>query len=209
MTPTDDPARRTALPRSSRFPESSTQTVIVASRANPASRRSFPAPTTSLATKTSWIPPATMASASETVCTQTPTAPRSSCIRAMVTLLWVLTWGLRATPAARAATAIRSRLRSSASRSTTRAGVSRSASHRPGDGTPDRVIDTPVSISPVRPRTGVQRCHPGRRRCPRRSDRGGRERCSVLSQASGMTWCTARLHGSRSCRCPRDTCPAP
>src|SRR4051812_18392804 len=78
-------------------------------------------------------PPAANTSASPTVATVSPTAPRSSWRRAISGHLWVFACGRRARPFARASAAVRSRFRWSTSRSTARYGVSMVVSevHRP------------------------------------------------------------------------------
>ena len=69
------------------------------------------------------IPPSASASASPSLAQHTPTAPAAIWRRAMSTLLCVLAWGRRATPARRANAAMAAMLRSNASTSTIRAGV--------------------------------------------------------------------------------------
>src|SRR6185437_8642744 len=72
-------------------------------------------------------PPATITSASPSVAQQMPSAPAAACISAMRRDLCVLACGRSATPTARACSAMAARLRSSASRSISSAGVSSSA----------------------------------------------------------------------------------
>src|SRR3954470_95171 len=69
-------------------------------------------------------PPAAMASASPVFCTHTPTAPACTCSLASIELLCILACGRHRSPCLRQKSAMRVRLRSMASRSTTRAGVS-------------------------------------------------------------------------------------
>ena len=90
------------------------------------------APTTWLETSTSGTPPRTMTSASETFWQQTPTAPCAIWRKAMTGLLWVLAWARKRTPAVCVASAMRFKLRSKASRSTSSAGVSTWSSAMPG-----------------------------------------------------------------------------
>ncbi len=71
-------------------------------------------------------PPSARASASPSLAQQAPIAPAAIWRRAISGLLWVLAWGRSFSPLAAAKAAIRSMLRVSASRSTTRAGVLRS-----------------------------------------------------------------------------------
>src|SRR5512143_103814 len=125
------PAVFAAAPRWPIAAASSTSTPIVASRASAARRASLPAPTISLVTSTSRIPAATKASASPTFWQQTPAAPRSICSSAIAGHLCDLACGRSAMPEPWVAFAIRSRLRSNASRSTTSAGVSTSPTASP------------------------------------------------------------------------------
>jgi hypothetical protein len=97
-----------------------------------ASRSIFCAPAISLETRMSGMPSAARISASDTFWQQTPTAPCSIWMRAMVELLCVLACGRSRTPAFPVASAMRRRLRSKASRSITKAGVSISANGIPG-----------------------------------------------------------------------------
>ena len=69
--------------------------------------------------------------ASLTLATQIPTDPVSSCIRAIAGHLWVLACGRLAMPLRATVRCMVAMLASSASRSTTRAGVSRSQIDRP------------------------------------------------------------------------------
>ena len=110
---------------------SSTHTPILAWRASAASRSSLAAPATSLETSTSAMPPATITSASDTFWQHTPTAPNAICLAATIGDLCVLACGRRRTPALRTKFAMRSRLRSKASRSMRSAGVSTWASGMP------------------------------------------------------------------------------
>ena len=125
------PAVVAAAPTSATLPASSTHTPTFASRASAARRSSFRRPTTWLLTSTSVTPACTSACASLTFWQHTPTAPWAICRRAITAHLWVLACGRSRTPAAEVPCAIVSRLRSKASRSTSNAGVSTSASRMP------------------------------------------------------------------------------
>ena len=126
------PWRTTAAERSSTLPASSTQTSTRALPASCASRSIFSGSTTSLETSTSPMPPATIASASETFWQHTPTAPPSSIwMRAMSADLWVLAWARWRTPILPAKSRMRLTLRSKASRSMISAGVWTSSRRMP------------------------------------------------------------------------------
>ena len=109
----------------------SKHSAIVASCASAARRRNLRSPTTWLLTRMSFTPPRTSASASPTFCTHWPTAPCAICRSAIAADLCVLACGRTRTPVARENSAIFAMLRSSASRSTTSAGVSMSATEAP------------------------------------------------------------------------------
>src|SRR5262245_13087852 len=126
------PTRAAAASSSTTPAGSSTHTPTVARRASAASRSSLASPATSLVTSTSPMPPSTITSASDTFWQHTPTAPSATCLAAMSGDLWVLAFARSRTPAAAAKSARRLRLRSKASRSMTRAGVSTCASAMPG-----------------------------------------------------------------------------
>ena len=96
------------------------------------SRASLAAPTTSLLTRMSGMPPQASTSASVTFCTQLPTAPRAICSLAMTGDLCVLACARNLTPVGASRAAMVSRLNSNASRSMTKAGVSISSSRMPG-----------------------------------------------------------------------------
>ena len=135
--------RRCRRDRSSAFAASSTATVT---RAEPAISREQAirsAPTTSFAIRRSATPPAASALASQTVAVVTPIAPRSTWSAATWGDLCVFAcgaaWSARWTSAC-----IRSRLRSSASRRSSRAGVARLVD-RPSD----RLLE-PVAPWPAR-----------------------------------------------------------
>src|SRR5438552_4101283 len=99
--------------------------------ASAASRATLGAPTTSLLTSTSLMPPSTSASASATFWQHTPTAPCASCRLAISGHLCVLACGRTRTLRAFTESASVRRLRSKASSSTTSAGVSTSSSACP------------------------------------------------------------------------------
>src|SRR5665213_279213 len=100
------------------------------------------------------MPPETMISASPSVAQLMPSAPAATWRSAMRTDLCVLACGLSATPAAFACAAIAAMLRSSASRSTTSAGVSSRAR---------------LPVSPIRralgPRSGMVALSNAGRKC--------------------------------------------
>ena len=129
------PRDRTPSPSGSTIDASSTQTPTRAAGKRAASAARFAslrAPTTSLVTSTSPIPPARKGSASEVFCTQMPTAPAATCRRAISTHLWLLACGRTRTLRPATACIRRAMLASNRSRSTISAGVSTSASASPG-----------------------------------------------------------------------------
>ncbi len=102
-----------------------------------ASRRIFAGPTISLAMRMSRMPAAASTSASPSLAQVTPKAPASRSRRASAGVLIALVWGRHPTPAS--LTMIRrivAMLRASLSRSTSKAGVSRSATGRPAPAGP-------------------------------------------------------------------------
>src|SRR3990172_6623309 len=113
------------------LPESSTHTATCACLASSESRLSLAAPTTSLATSTSATPPATSASASLTFWQHTPTAPSAICRSAISGHLWLLACGRKRMFLPESDSGRRFRLRSNASSSRIRHGVSTSASGMP------------------------------------------------------------------------------
>src|SRR5512141_1423492 len=115
-------------------------------------------------------PPSAMTSASPSVPTVMPVAPRSICSRARATDLCVLTCGRRAIPRAATASAIRRAFRSTMSRSITSAGVSRPSGKRGATRLGVRVgasvVKTP-SLAHFRPSaTSQPACVPFTRRTP-------------------------------------------
>src|SRR6266542_3475762 len=110
----------------------SSTTVVTGARPASATRRAtFSVPAISVVTSSGPIPASAMTSATPSFAQHIPIAPRSSWRRATSGDLCVFAWGRIALPVERENAAIRSRLRSKASRSMTSAGVSTSASGRP------------------------------------------------------------------------------
>ena len=126
------PASRAARSSASTCAGSSTATTTSAWRTRPARRASFEAPTTWLAMRMSRIPAAAMTSASPSFAQVTPCAPAWRSLCASAGVLMPLVCGRQPTPASPMMTwRIRATLRSKASRSTRRTGVSSSAMGRP------------------------------------------------------------------------------
>ena len=96
---------------------------VGARAASATSRCDAGSPTTGEVISSPSIPSSASASASPSLAQQTPSAPAAICRRAMSALLWVLACGRSFSPAPAANAAIAAMLRSSASTSTTSAGV--------------------------------------------------------------------------------------
>src|SRR2546421_9752515 len=116
---------------SRRLSRLSTHTPSRARFESAARRASFGAPTTSLETSTSSMPPSTIASASETFWQQTPIAPAATWRFAISGHLWVLAWARTRTSWPRREFPRVLRFFSKLSRSTSSAGVSTSSSRWP------------------------------------------------------------------------------
>jgi hypothetical protein len=117
-------------PISCRVGPLSTHTPMRARRDSSARRAIFCAPTTSLLTRTSVIPPSTIASASDTFWQHRPTAPSAIWRLPTCGHLWVLACGRMRRRPPTAFFSVR-RFFSNASRSSTSAGVSTSSSRCP------------------------------------------------------------------------------
>ena len=125
------PTAVAACDKSRTFCASSTQTPICARRASAASRASLGLPTMWLVMRISLTPAAANASASLTFWQHTPTAPKAICRSATAGVLCILACGRNRICRLRAKSAIRTRLRSSTSRSAISAGVSTSSTRVP------------------------------------------------------------------------------